>query len=345
MVRGHIRRFAGFLAVVSSAPGQWTIEESHSTASLRGIHNAGSGIAWASGTQGTVLRTTDDGKTWQRCAIPPNAADLDFRGVQAFDGNTAFVMSSGKGDLSRIYKTTDGCQNWTLAFTNPDAEGFFDAIKVSPSGGVIVGDPVEGRFAVFASIGGSVEWKRLISRDVPAALAGEGLFAASNSSMVADGPHPRAFVTGGRSGAALISIGAQGGARTKLPLAASDSGGGFSMTVRGSRDSMIVGGDYNQPDESRGTAVFVHGGAVTIPSIPPHGYRSAVAWDAPAKTWIAVGPNGTDVSSDDGKTWRALHPGKDDAPDADKNWNALSLPYAVGTNGRIGRLTARRKGF
>jgi photosystem II stability/assembly factor-like uncharacterized protein len=341
VVRGHIRRFAAFLAVVSSAPCQWIIQESHSTASLRGIHNAGSGIAWASGTQGTVLRTTDDGKTWQRCAVPPNAAELDFRGVQAFDANIAFVMSSGKGDLSRIYKTTDGCRSWMLMFTNPDVEGFFDAIRVSPSGGVVVGDPVDGRFAIFVLDKSGDRWRRSPENRIPAALAGEGLFAASNSSIVADGPHLRASVTGGRSGAALIS----GRARTKLPLVASDSGGGFSIAVRGSRDSMIVGGDYRQPDESRGTAVFVHGGTVTVPSIPPHGYRSAVAWDAPSKTWIAVGPNGTDVSSDDGKTWLALHPGKDDAPDADKNWNALSLPYAVGPNGRIGSLRARRNGF
>ena len=73
---------------------------------------------------------------------------------------------------------------------------------------------------------------------------------------------------------------------------------------------------------------------------PPHGYRSAVAYDPTTKTWITVGPNGTDISTDDGRNWRALKPNLKDseAPDADKNWNALSLPFVVGPHGRIGKL-------
>ena len=104
------------------------MESSGTTADLRGIDNVGGGVAWASGTNGTVLRTEDGGYLWQACAIPPGAEHLDFRGVQAFDANTAIVMSSGKGDLSRLYKTTDGCHTWKLVFTNPYPEGFWDAV-------------------------------------------------------------------------------------------------------------------------------------------------------------------------------------------------------------------------
>jgi hypothetical protein len=56
------------------------------------------------------------------------------------------------------------------------------------------------------------------------------------------------------------------------------------------------------------------------------------------KTWITVGPNGTDISTDDGRNWRPLTPTPQDAPDTDKNWNALSLPFVVGPKGRIGKL-------
>ena len=103
-----------------AAPAQWQIQTAPTTADLRGIHALGNGIAWASGSEGTVLRTTDDGAHWQRCATPPDADHLDFRGIQAFDASTAIVMSSGKGPLSRLYKTTDACQTWKLVFTNPD---------------------------------------------------------------------------------------------------------------------------------------------------------------------------------------------------------------------------------
>ena len=63
-------------------------------------------------------------------------------------------------------------------------------------------------------------------------------------------------------------------------------------------------------------------------------------YDAATKTWITVGPNGTDISTDDGRNWRPLKPDPkfNEAPDADQHWNALSLPYAVGPHGRIATL-------
>lgn len=70
----------------------------------------------------------------------------------------------------------------------------------------------------------------------------------------------------------------------------------------------------------------------------PQGYRSAAAYDEKTKTWITVGPNGTDISTDDGKNWRPLKPKSGQPADADKNWNALSLPFVVGPNGRIGKI-------
>jgi hypothetical protein len=65
-----------------------------------------------------------------------------------------------------------------------------------------------------------------------------------------------------------------------------------------------------------------------------------VAYDENAKTWITVGPNGTDISTNDGLNWRALKPSNSEPADTAKNWNALSLPFAVGPGGRIGKLRA-----
>ena len=84
------------------------------------------------------------------------------------------------------------------------------------------------------------------------------------------------------------------------------------------------------------------GASLDCVQTPPHGYRSSVAYDAATKTWITVGPNGTDISTDDGKNWRAVQPdaARHEAPDADRNWNAISLPFVVGPHGRIGKLNA-----
>lgn len=141
--------------ITTTAQAQWDLQTSNTTASLRGIHALDNGVAWASGTNGTVLHTTDDGAHWLACSTPPNAEALDFRGIQAFDAQTAIVMSSGRGDLSRLYKTTDACKTWTLLFTNPDKEGFWDAISARLSAdrksiyAMIAGDPVSGSFTLF----------------------------------------------------------------------------------------------------------------------------------------------------------------------------------------------------
>src|SRR5260370_18948717 len=97
----------GVLALTTSVFAQaWIPQQSDSTASLRGVHAVNPRVVWASGTRGTVLRTTDGGMTWQTVPVA-GAADLDFRASHAFHERTALALSSGLRDKSRLYKTTD----------------------------------------------------------------------------------------------------------------------------------------------------------------------------------------------------------------------------------------------
>jgi hypothetical protein len=127
--------------------------------------------------------------------------------------------------------------------------------------------------------------------------------------------------------------------RGNAPMAGeSASSGVFSLALRDGEHGVAVGGDYSKPGVAFGTAAWTAdgGGQWTAAERPPHGYRSAVAWDGGSKAWIAVGTNGSDVSYDDGKTWSLIDDG---------NWNALSLPWVVGPEGRIakrGELPARK---
>jgi photosystem II stability/assembly factor-like uncharacterized protein len=364
----HARRcavfvLAAFAAVGAAAPGQttgqtsgpWVLEKSGTTAGLRGIHAVGGGVAWASGTNGTVLRTEDGGYEWQSCAMPPGAEKLDFRGVWAWDDQTAIVMSSGPGDASRLYKTADGCSSWKLLFTNPDKDGFWDAmVFLSRNRGYLLGDPVRGKFAFFTTKDGGASWSRSESAGLASGPEASGAFAASNTSLLGERDEPVAFGTGGavfysQQFTGSISFPAKPGTpvqmteqwnRVGVPLARTGEAAGiFSLgfhegEVQGYGFTLVaVGGDYTKPDESAGTAAWSTDGGKTwtASAKPPHGYRSAVAWDADAKAWIAAGTNGSDISYDDGKTW---------APLDDGNWNALSLPWVAGPNGRIAKLGA-----
>lgn len=354
-----------------SSHAQWTLQNSGTTASLRGIHSIGKGIAWASGTNGTVLRTVDDGLHWQTCATPVAADKLDFRGIHAFDGNTAIIMSSGTGALSRLYKTTNGCRSWKLLFTNPDPGGFWDAIRFNEAHpakkcfGLVLGDPVANNFTLFVTLDCGETWER--QKSLPEALPGDGAFAASNSSLILGGFADRAFVTGGTSGPRLLhfSTGVTFSApqwmkpkpanrppyqintwhSMNLPQSRSSaSSGAFSVAWAEGQGPVVVGGDYQNPDQHAQCAWYWNAApgelGFRLAATQPRGFRSSVAYDTHTRTWIAVGPNGTDISTDNGRNWRPLTPSskRGDIADADRNWNALSLPFVVGPNGRIGKL-------
>jgi photosystem II stability/assembly factor-like uncharacterized protein len=308
--------------------GPWEIEVSGSTAGLRGVHAVGAGVVWASGTGGTVLRSEDSGYEWQNCAIPPGGEKLDFRGVWAWDAYHAFALSSGPGELSRLYRTDDGCSHWTLVMTNPDANGFWDGqLFINRQYGLIYGDPTvnEARTPVghlLETHDGGSTWTK-------AELPAEPFFAASNSSMAAKDD----WIWAGTGNARVLrkKPGA-GWEAIPTPLASgNDSSGVFSLAFRDRQHGVAVGGDYRKPEETAGTAAFSSDGGEhwSAAGKPPHGFRSAVAWDAANKAWIAAGTNGSDISYDDGKTWQWLDSG---------SWNALSLPWVVGPKGRIGKL-------
>jgi len=384
MVRMGCGVLASLLAFPVCAHAQWQLLDPPTDADLRGIVNVGGGVAWASGTKGTVVRTEDGGYLWQHCSTPPGAEKLDFRGIQAFDENTAIVMSSGPGDQSRLYKTTDGCQSWKLLFTNPDKDGFWDALQfVNRQIGFLLGDPVSTPadnshqpftgFAVFATEDGGQHFQKWPLEGNKADPKTHGAFAASNSSVFVGWPFLY-FGSGGSAGPRIylnafqqpidypdahiaIRRGDWHSVSWPVPLATGTSAGVFSViflrdqhTEKAQMDTsalpklrgIAVGGDYLKPDERSGTAAFTLDGGQhwTAAQTPPHGYRSAVAYDAEKKTWITAGPNGTDISLDDGGTWRPLRPitADFDPPDADQHWNALSLPFVVGPHGRIGKL-------
>jgi hypothetical protein len=366
-----------FFSVGIPASAQFTLQTSNTTADLRGIHNVGNGVAWASGTNGTVLRTEDGGYVWQSCSMPPGADKLDFRGVQAFDANTAIVMSSGPGDQSRLYKTTDGCHTWKLLVTNPDKDGFWDAIRAGDPGdpegtlvripdyaqssALILGDSINGQLRLWEWTEGWEQRELELSYQIKGkSEPAEASFAASNS--VLQIAHTKQvdptwkyefrFASGTAAHSYMSIVREETGpcepcrvetSRVEIPMSqGTNSAGVFSFDFRTDLIGVAVGGDYKKPDANTRTAAITSDGGLswTLAQTPAHGYRSSVAYDPSTKTWITVGPNGTDISTDDGRNWHPIHPDPalHETPDADRNWNALSLPYVVGPKGRIGRL-------
>jgi photosystem II stability/assembly factor-like uncharacterized protein len=319
----------------------WVIQASGTKVSLRGVSAVSSDVVWASGAEGTWLRTLDGGATWQAAKVK-GGETLDFRGIRAFDARRAVMMSSGAGDKSRIYRTTDGGKHWTLLFTNPDQTGFFDAIAFwDAEHGIIGGDAVGNHMAILTTDDGGDHWVR---QDGPEALAEEGAFAASNSCVALQGNREAWFATGG-TGAARVFYSQDRGrhwsAATTPVRNDSATAGIFSLAFRDSRHGVAVGGNFKDDREARrNIAVTSDGGRtwITPRGAPPAGYRSAVLSLLKRQAWIATGTTGSDISFDDGRSWKKF----DDGP-----FNALAAgpgdaAWAVGPEGRIARLKTER---
>jgi len=327
------------------AAAQWIEQSSGTKARLRGVSAVSDKIAWASGANGTCLKTTDGGATWQTLKVP-GAESLDFRDVDAFDANTAYLLSIGEGEKSRIYKTTDGGQTWQLQFTNHNPKAFFDAMAFwDAKHGIAVSDPVEGRFLILKTSDGGATWKETPSANMPLAVAGEGAFAASGSCITVQGSKNAWFATGG--GAARVFRSSDGGETWQVAATPIISGqpptGIFSIAFRDAQNGMIVGGDYSKEAEAHDHVATTNNGGKrwTLAKALPTGFRSGVVYVGGAKTSaiVVVGPKGTDYSLNNGASWTSLGAG---------GYHAVSFAgttgWAVGEGGRIGKHSGNLSG-
>jgi photosystem II stability/assembly factor-like uncharacterized protein len=319
----------------SIAFGQWQTQTVDTKSDFRGLCVVSPNVAWVSGTKGIYARTTDGGKTWSVETVP-GAEKLDFRDVEAFGETTAYLLSAGPGDASRIYKTIDGGKSWTMQFKSADTAAFFDAIAFwNDKNGIALGDPVKGRFQLLVTADGGAKWNSLAVKTLPPALPGEGAFAASGTCLVTHGERDVWFATGGAKSARVFHSKDRGQnwEVSETPIVAgAESAGIFSIAFRDKHHGMIVGGDYRKPNDIGATAATTSdGGKTWTPLDKRIPFRSAVAW---AKDrWVAVGTSGSDVSLDNGATWKLLDR---------ENYNSVGFTssgegWAVGPKGRIAK--------
>ncbi|HTA25102.1 MAG TPA: hypothetical protein VK763_16330 [Terriglobales bacterium] len=317
------------------------IQNSHTTENLRGLSAPAPNIAWASGTHGTYLRTTDGGSSWQVTQVP-GAEALDFRDVEAFSADLAYLLAAGPGEQSRIYKTTDAGKTWSLQFTNKDLKGFFDCMAFwNPKHGIAVGDPVNNKFELILTEDGGKNWKPITPENLPPAIAGEGAFAASGTCIAVQGRKNVWFATGGKA-ARVFRSGDAGKHWTvaETPIVhGADSAGIFSIAFRDSKHGVIAGGDYQHPEKDGPNLAFTNDGGRTwsLAPISPQWYFSVAAFTTNHDGGAAVFALGTahaacaDLNA---SKWQKIW---------DLNLNAASVSpsgeiFAVGPKGLIVRL-------
>jgi photosystem II stability/assembly factor-like uncharacterized protein len=321
---------------------QWRLQESGTKERLRAVCAVSDKIAWASGNRGTCVVTSDGGEHW-RAVIVPGSDTLDFRDVYAVDGRTAYLLSIGPGESSRIYKSVDGGATWRLQYVNRTPGAFFDAFAFwNANHGIAVSDEVDGKLVLIRTKDGGRHWEQVPRKVLPPALQGEGAFAASGTPIAVfgtkhvwigtgAGPKPRVYrSTDGGASWKVTDAPVKGGAPTS---------GIFSIAFRDRLHGIIIAGDYTRVNETaENVATTTDGGISWVPggASRPSGFRSCVVYvpGTTGPTVVAVGPTGSDYSLDGGKTWSQLdtlgfHAVSFAGP--------VSAGWAVGEGGRIAR--------
>jgi photosystem II stability/assembly factor-like uncharacterized protein len=286
----------------------WQAQSSPTTASLRGLSVVSDQVAWASGTGGTFVWTSDAGEHWHAGTVP-GAASLDFRDVHATSLDTAYLMAAGQ-DTARIYRTVDRGVHWTLQYENLEKGAFLDAIAFFDSRRALaIGDPIAGRFLLLRTQDAGAHWVRVAPASAPSALDGEAAFAASGTALVTCGPHEAWFATGGAAIARVLRSSDDGRSwrASAAPVrAGSASAGIFSIACTDGRHGVVVGGNYAHPDSTVVVAAATSDGGASwrpLAAADAAGYFSGVAALAGGRALIAVGTVGTGVSLDEGAHW------------------------------------------
>jgi photosystem II stability/assembly factor-like uncharacterized protein len=277
--------------------------------SLRGLSVVNDKIVWVSGSDGAVGRSMDGGATWQWFTVP-GYEKRDFRDIEAFDAKTAVIMAIA--EPADILKTIDGGKTWKNVYHDTSSGMFLDAMEFwNFDSGIVVGDPLQGKFFVARSFDNGDSWHEIPARELPQADRGEACFAASGTNLRKLDKGSACFVSGGLRSRLFIRD-----QQIDLPLLqGKETTGANSIAVEdneklhGGRRLVVVGGDFSKDTSREKNCVITFDGGKTwiSPAEPPHGYRSCVEYIGKDEL-LCCGTSGVDISTDGGMHWRLISP-------------------------------------
>jgi photosystem II stability/assembly factor-like uncharacterized protein len=308
--------------------------------SIRGLSVVDDDIVWASGSNGTVARSVDGGKTFEWLTVA-GYEKRDFRDIEAFDKNTAIIM--GIAEPAIILKTKDGGKSWYKVFEDSTKGMFLDAMDFDENNyhGFVVGDPIDENLYITYTEDGGETWIRnsntnKIDRKNLKTKSTEAFFASSgtNVKIVSDRDQDfLIFATGGTKSRFF----SDDGSASEIPLIQGKETTGANSIAGFDRNNLIiVGGDFTKDKDTTGNCALSNDFGQTWhkPTTPPHGYRSCVEYITKDKL-ITCGTSGVDISNDGGMNWELISTKSFHVCQKAKNGNKVFL---AGGNGKIAML-------
>lgn len=319
--------------------------ESGKKISIRGLSVVSDQVIWASGSSGSVARSTNGGKTFNWIQVPGYEKN-DFRDIEAFDEKTALIM--GITEPAVILKTVDGGQSWKKVFEDSTKGAFFDAMDFQIDDqkdtiGVVIGDPINGKIFYALSFDFGKTWETNSNNDtnlIPSVTDGEAFFASSGTNIsfvkTKDLSPPIYAVSGGKASHLWDMY-----YWNKYPLPIMQGGnstGANSLAISPDQTKgMVVGGDFTKDSIRQNNAVmisFTGSVKMSIPQTSPHGYRSCVIYLSKNQL-LTCGTSGIDMSNDGGNNWTLISTDSYHVCQKAKKGTAVFL---AGSKGKIAKL-------
>ena len=304
--------------------------------SLRGLSVVNNNIVWVSGSNGTVGKSSNGGKNWKWMTVKGFEKN-DFRDIEAFDANTAIIMAIA--DPGYILKTTDGGESWKVVYENKTKGIFMDAMEFrNMSDGVVIGDPVDGRFFIAKTYNNGETWTELSADERPIADSSEAFFASSGTNIRYLYNKSIVYGSGGKNSRFFYDDRVMQVPMTK----GKETAGTNSIAVydkfnkRIANKIIIVGGDFTADSEKENNCYYSTNGGVSWkrPKNPPGGYRSCVEF-LDEDNVVTCGLNGVDYSFDGGKNF---YPISKEGFHVCRFARVGNTVYLAGGNGKIGKL-------
>ncbi|MBN8586465.1 MAG: T9SS type A sorting domain-containing protein [Ignavibacteria bacterium] len=184
--------FFFFSVLTCSAYSQYWVEQTSGvTVQLTSVSPITEMNIWVCGYSGTVLRTTNGGSNWLNVSgggIPNTVSLVSIWGIDASTAITAGYVGSD----TWIWRTSNAGANWVQVLSQPG--GFINGIvfkRNQPLHGFAQGDPAGGRWSLFKTSNGGINWD-----SAGCYLPQAGTEAGWNNSIFIGTQAPYSFNTG-----------------------------------------------------------------------------------------------------------------------------------------------------
>lgn len=311
--------------------------QSGTKTSIRGLSVVTDKIIWASGSNGTVAKSTDGGNTWQ-WLIVKDYEKRDFRDIEAFDSNTAIIMAVAEPAV--ILKTKDGGKSWYKVFEDSTKGMFLDAMCFADEEtGMVIGDPINNKPFISMTLDNGETWIDPVRGDtskLPTLFSNEAFFASSGTNIFIKRNNENKLIGGFASGGMISRFFTEKENFTIPMIQGKESTGANSVAINNNNETIIVGGDFANDKDTTGNCALSNDFGKTFfkPQTAPHGYRSCVIYIDENKL-ITCGTSGIDISNDGGINWKLISTESFHVVQKAKKGNAVFL---AGGNGRIAKL-------